>query len=126
MTLQGYRGGGAGGVGGYNVLIVSIARDSRCAGSLRSVWRRGGWGVRVICRISRITKTNWAAGGKMATRLTQIGQTKCSAVFCIGNYDGFANEKPLCRREAKFLRHAIAPYPGSALHRVKVAKKTAK
>jgi len=42
---------------------------------------------------------------------------KCNANVYIGNHDGVANEKALCRRENGFVRRATALYPGSALHR---------
>jgi len=62
----------------------------------------------------------------MATRLAQIGQSKCNAIFCIGNYDGVTDEKPHCRRGNKLIARAFAPYPGSALNRAKRVEKTAK
>jgi hypothetical protein len=49
----------------------------------------------------------------MATRLAQIGQSKCNAIFCIGNFDGVTDEKPLCRRAYKLIARALPRTPAA-------------
>ena len=110
-------------IGGYNVLIVSQSRDSRCAGEHRNDWRRGCWRARVTLP-NHGTSRNDSSEPRTANQRNwrrHCAKSVTPNPAKLWQWSGYHADvaKPVCPRKVEVFRRATAPYPEIGSHRDK-------